>query len=221
MQSHNRIGAQCVCVQRLQSFLRKSLRTARYQQSCCKTSEGVHSDAYVCAIYLVMDPRYRLDLRDDIPRALYLGAVLLQRHLASNSAGLSLSARAVLATLADDGPTRLTGLATAGGITQPAMTQLVGRLERNGLVVRLIDPDDGRATLVDITDAGRALLAQLRQEQRDNLAELLKALSPDDETTLSLAMRVALPLLEELRNVAENNLDSNVSAPRQASVRAW
>src|SRR5271163_22827 len=72
-------------------------------------------------------------------------------------------------------------LATAGGIAQPAMTQLVGRLERDGLVVRLIDPDDGRATLVDITDAGQALLAQLRQTQRDNLAEMLKALSPDDE----------------------------------------
>ena len=37
------------------------------------------------------------------------------------------------------------------------MTQLVGRMEREGLVVRLIDPEDGRATLVAITDAGRAL----------------------------------------------------------------
>jgi DNA-binding MarR family transcriptional regulator len=165
-----------------------------------------------------MAPRSRLDLRDDIANALHLGAVLLTRHLASNSTGLSLSARAVLATLADDGPTRLMRLATAGGITQPAMTQLVGRLEREGLVVRLFDPDDGRATLVDITDAGRALLAQLRQRQRDNLAELLEALSPEDEATLSLATRVAVPLLDKLRNVAANNPRSNVSAPRQASA---
>jgi DNA-binding MarR family transcriptional regulator len=167
-----------------------------------------------------MEQQYRLDLRDDIANALHLGAVLLTRHLASSTGGLSLSARAVLATLADDGPTRLTGLATAGGITQPAMTQLVGRLERAGLVVRLIDPDDGRATLVEITDAGRALRAQLRQTQRDNLAELLEALSPDDEATLSLAMRVAAPLLDKLRNVAANNPHSNVFAPRQASIRA-
>ena len=167
-----------------------------------------------------MERQYRLDLRDDIINALHLGAVLLTRYLASSTGGLSLSARAVLATLADDGPTRLTGLATAGGITQPAMTQLVGRLERAGLVVRLIDPDDGRATLVDITDAGRALRAQLRQTQRDNLAELLEALSPDDEATLSLAMRVAAPLLDKLRNAAANNPHSNVFAPRQASVRA-
>jgi DNA-binding MarR family transcriptional regulator len=100
------------------------------------------------------------------------------------------------------------------------MTQLVGRLERDGLVVRLIDPDDGRGTLVDITDEGRALLAQLRQTGRDNLTELLKTLSPDDEATLGLAMRVAVPLLDELKNVAANNRPSNVFAPRRASVRA-
>jgi DNA-binding MarR family transcriptional regulator len=167
-----------------------------------------------------MVPQHRLDSRDDIANALHLGAVLLTRHLASSSRGLSLSARVVLATVADDGPTRLTGLATAGGITQPAMTQLVGRLERDGLVVRLIDPDDGRATLVDITEAGQALRAQLLQTQRDSLAELLGALSPDDEATLSLAMRVAAPLLDQLMNVAVNNPHSNVSAPRRASVRA-
>jgi DNA-binding MarR family transcriptional regulator len=85
---------------------------------------------------------------------------------------------------------------------------------------RLIDPDDGRATLVDITEAGQALRAQLWQTQRDNLAELLEALSPDDEATLSLAMRVAAPLLDKLRNVAANNPHPNVSAPRRASVRA-
>ena len=118
-----------------------------------------------------MVPQHRLDPRDDIANALHLGAVLLMRHLASSSSGLSLSARVVLAAVADDGPTRLTGLATAGGITQPAMTQLVGRLERDDLVVRLIDPDDGRATLVDITEAGQALRAQLLQTQRDNLPE--------------------------------------------------
>jgi hypothetical protein len=65
------------------------------------------------------------------------------------------------------------------------------------------------------------LRAQLLQTQRDNLPELLEALSPDDEATLSLAMRVAVPLLDELTNAAINKPPPNVSAPRQASVRAW
>jgi DNA-binding MarR family transcriptional regulator len=166
-----------------------------------------------------VDPQHHLDLCDDIEKALRLSAELLVRHLAGTG-GLSFSARAVLNALADDGGTRLTRLAASGGITQPAMTQLVGRLERDGLVVRLIDPDDGRGTLVDITDEGRALLAQLRQTGRDNLAELLKTLSPADEATLGLAMRVAAPLLEGLKNVAANNPSSNMFGPRRASVRA-
>lgn len=166
-----------------------------------------------------MDSQHRLDLCDDIDNGLRLSAELLVRHL-TGSGGLSFSARALLNTLADDGSTRLTRLAASGGITQPAMTQLVGRLERDGFVVRLIDPDDGRGTLVDITDEGRALLAQLRQTGRDNLAELLKTLSPSDEATLGLAMRVAAPLLDELKNVAANSPPSNVFAPGRVSVRA-
>ena len=99
------------------------------------------------------------------------------------------------------------------------MTQMVGRLERDGLVVRLIDPDDGRGTLVDITDEGRALLAQLRQARRDNLAELLNTLLPGSEVTLGLAMRVAAPLLEELKHAAVKSLPPNVLVPRRESAR--
>ena len=62
-----------------------------------------------------------------------------------------------------------------------------------------------RATLVDITAAGRALRAELKVSRRERLAELLDALSPDDEATLGLAMRVALPLIEQLnRHAAEH-----------------
>ena len=124
------------------------------------------------------------------------------RHLAR---GTSLTYRTVLATLAEDGPTRLTALAAATGVTQPAMTQSVGRMEREGLVVRLVDPDDARATLVDITAAGRALRAELHQSQDDRLAELLDTLSPHDEATLALALRVASPLIEQLtRHAAQD-----------------
>lgn len=166
-----------------------------------------------------MQLQERSDLRDDIADALEIGAGLLARHLVGHEK-FSLTARAVLATLADDGATRITGLAASGGITQPAMTQLVGRLERDGLVVRLIDPDDGRATLVDITESGRALLAQLRQSRRDSLDELLETLSPGDQSTLSLAMHVALPLLNELTSIAKNRPPANVFGRGRTSVGA-
>jgi DNA-binding MarR family transcriptional regulator len=137
-----------------------------------------------------------------IAEALRVGASLMVRHVAR---GTSLTSRNVLAALAAEGPSRLTALATATGIAQPAMTQLVGRLEREGLVVRLIDREDARATLVAITDAGRALRDELHQSLHERMAELLDGLSADDQATLALAMRVAMPLLQHLtRDAAEH-----------------
>ena len=149
-----------------------------------------------------MEKEVSSDIAGGIAEALRVGASVMIRHLAR---GTSLTSRNVLAALAVEGPSRLTALATATGIAQPAMTQLVGRLEREGLVVRLVDPEDARATLVAITDAGRALRAELHQSAYERMAELLDRLSADDQATLALAMRVAMPLLEQLtRDAAEN-----------------
>ena len=149
-----------------------------------------------------METELGSDIAGGIAEALRVAASVMVRHLAR---GTSLTSRNVLAALAAEGPSRLTALATATGIAQPAMTQLVGRLEREGLVVRLIDPEDARATLVAITDAGRALRAELYQSAHERMAELLDRLSADDQATLALAMRVAMPLLQQLtRDAAEN-----------------
>jgi DNA-binding MarR family transcriptional regulator len=140
-----------------------------------------------------------VDIRRGIAEALEVGAALPVRQLAW---GTSLTGRAVLASLDDDSPVRLTALATANGVSEPAMTQLVSRLEREGLATRLIDPDDGRATLVAISEAGSALRTQLHQSLDARLVELLSALSPEEEAALGLAMRVALPLLRQLTGYA-------------------
>jgi DNA-binding MarR family transcriptional regulator len=140
--------------------------------------------------------------REGIAETLDRAALLLVRHIARST---SLTSRAVLRALREDGPTRLTELACSQGVSQPAMTQLVGRLEREGLVVRLIDPEDARATLVDITEGGRTVWTELKESRRERLAELLDTLSPDEEATLGLAMRVALPLIEQLtRHAAQH-----------------
>jgi DNA-binding MarR family transcriptional regulator len=149
-----------------------------------------------------------------ITETLTVGATLMVRHLA-RAEGNSLTSRNVLAALAADGPSRLTALAMATGIAQPAMTQLVGRMEREGLVVRLIDPEDARATLVAITDAGRALQDELHLAGRERMAELLDRLSADDRAALALAMRVAMPLLQQLTRDAAQHRQS---APEAASL---
>ena len=136
-----------------------------------------------------------------IPQALERAAALLVRHL-REPGDVSLTSQVVLSTLRADGPVRLTLLAATAGVSQPSMTQTVQRLEAEGLATRVSDPEDGRGTLVGITDAGRALLAESRLARRARLAELLTTLSVDDEATLTLAMHVALPILERLVDTA-------------------
>ena len=83
------------------------------------------------------------------------------------------------------------------------------------MVVRLIDPEDARATLVAITDAGRALRDELHQSLHERMAELLDRLPADDQATLALAMRVAMPLLQQLTHDAAENPQSQ---PTPASL---
>jgi DNA-binding MarR family transcriptional regulator len=85
------------------------------------------------------------------------------------------------------------------------MTEVVQRLERKGLVTRIDNPEDGRAAVVTITNAGRALREDQRRDRRDRLAELLAALSPRDETTLTLALHVALPIIRGLIDDAQQS----------------
>src|SRR3954471_23106418 len=93
---------------------------------------------------------------------------------------ISLTAASTLRRLEREGPRRLTELAAAEGVTQPAMTQLAQRLERDGLAERTTDATDGRVVLVRVTQAGRDLLAHRRAVRAEHLAALLRQLSADD-----------------------------------------
>jgi DNA-binding MarR family transcriptional regulator len=114
----------------------------------------------------------------------------------SPPSGLSLTAAATLATLDRGGPRRLTALAAREGVTQPAMTQLVARLEDAGQVERAADPADGRVVQVRITAEGRAMLARRRGVRAERVALLLARLSPDEQAALA----AALPAMDALAN---------------------
>ncbi|WP_246633542.1 MarR family winged helix-turn-helix transcriptional regulator, partial [Pseudonocardia nigra] len=101
--------------------------------------------------------------------------------------GLSLVAASTLATLERGGPLRLTELAEAQAVTQPAMTGLVGRLAAQGLVERSPDPHDRRSVLVAVTDAGRALLARRSHDRAEALAALIAELDADDRAAIAAA----------------------------------
>ena len=115
----------------------------------------------------------------------------------SPASGLSMTAAATLAGIERLGPQRLTLLAAREGVTQPAMTQLISRLEESGLVRREPSPDDGRVVLVTITEQGRAKLAHRRSARAERLTGIIAQLSPDHRAALA----AALPALDALASV--------------------
>ena len=110
---------------------------------------------------------------------------------------LSLTAASTLRNLELNGPRRLTDLAADESVTQPAMTQLVSRLERDSLAERTTDPADGRVVLVRVTAAGTALMKRRREVRAQHLADLLSTLDEDDERLI----KAALPALERLGGI--------------------
>jgi DNA-binding MarR family transcriptional regulator len=115
--------------------------------------------------------------------------------------GLSATAAATLATLERSGPRRLTALAVQGGVTQPAMTQLIARLEDTGLVRREADPADGRVVQVRLTDQGRDTLARRRAVRAERLAVILDRISPQDRAALGAALPAIDALASAQRDV--------------------
>jgi DNA-binding MarR family transcriptional regulator len=126
----------------------------------------------------------------------------------SPASGLSMTAAATLASLERLGPQRLTVLAAREGVTQPAMTQLISRLEESGLVRREASQEDGRVVLVVITDEGRAVLARRRLVRTDRLAGIIAQLGPEHRAALASA----LPALDALASVPREDDPARVTA---------
>ncbi|WP_308164633.1 MarR family winged helix-turn-helix transcriptional regulator [Nonomuraea sediminis] len=111
---------------------------------------------------------------------------------------LSFTTLSVLDTLAfNDGPMRLTDLTRTEQVSQPGLTQLITRLERDGLVERHPDPSDGRAVLVHITEAGRRIGRSRHDDRTRHLVPLVDRLTPDQRRAIAQALP-ALTRLAEL-----------------------
>lgn len=87
------------------------------------------------------------------------------------------------------GPATLTALARAENMRSQSMGAIVGPLEQAGLIVGAPDPNDGRQTILSITDAGRAYVHESRKTREDWLAERIKAkLTPEELRTVAKAV---------------------------------
>ena len=103
---------------------------------------------------------------------------LRELHGAVSSASrhpVDVSGAMVLSRLEDLGPVRLSTLAQVLCLDISTVSRQVPVLERQGWVARERDPEDQRAQLLDLTDAGRQVLTEVRRSR----VEVLRRLLPD------------------------------------------
>jgi DNA-binding MarR family transcriptional regulator len=137
---------------------------------------------------------------DEIAEALPTRASALSRlFLRHTSIEISRTEANVMHALSER-PRRITDLAAREGVTQPAITLLVNRLQRRGWVERAADPDDRRAVLVTLTRTGDQVFGLLRAEYRALLHEEMATLDDDDVETLADAVEILDRLILRLND---------------------
>jgi DNA-binding MarR family transcriptional regulator len=106
------------------------------------------------------------------------------------ASGMSASRLSVLSVVVFAGPLTLGDLAAAEQVKPPTMTRLVTGLERDGLVRREIDAEDGRVTRVRATPKGTRLLHEARLRRITLLASRIERLEPREVEILSEAAAI-------------------------------
>ena len=113
-----------------------------------------------------------------------LKAQVAARHAAGESPGIELAAYALLFHLVKEGPRRASALAETACVDPSTVSRQVAELVKAGLVERVPDPDDGRASLLVATDRGREQHAVRVARRHRMFDRVLADWSVEDLSTL-------------------------------------
>ena len=113
----------------------------------------------------------------------------------SGSMGLTLSQLGILNRLRRDGPATAASLAAAEHVSQQAIAQSLTGLKHAGLVESTPDPADRRKCLLEVTDAGHALIGSILASRNAWLVRAVEqTIGPGERDALDSA----IALLERL-----------------------
>ena len=136
----------------------------------------------------------------DIASEFYVALGRLVRAMRQRTASerpVGASGMSLLKTLVSQGPVRASALAEIEGVAAASITRTVNALETEGLAVRLADPTDGRAQLVEATELGRILITSGTEAKVALIRARVATLSDEDREKL----RAAVPVLEKLSSL--------------------
>jgi DNA-binding MarR family transcriptional regulator len=120
------------------------------------------------------------------------------------SAGLTVPQFRVLFAAVSRGGVRAGVIAERSRMAPPNVTSVLDRLEERNLLRRLPDPDDGRATVVELTTEGRALVREIALAGRDELIQDLRHMSDEDVDALTRGLTAMVRAMEARRAASSN-----------------
>lgn len=142
-----------------------------------------------------------LTISSPVDLANELRPVLLQlnRHLKRELAPLGITAgqAALLHVIRTHPGVGVRALAEHEGVSAPAMSGYIDRLEAAGLVGRVRSEEDRRRVGLTVTDAGVRALRSARSRRTAWLASRLKRLSDDERAAVAAAVEPLALLLAE------------------------
>jgi DNA-binding MarR family transcriptional regulator len=117
-----------------------------------------------------------------LTRIAYLAGRVRQHERLMALAGLPLdrAAVAILRCIAESEPLRPGVLAVRMSVEASHVTRQLRQLEQLGHVVRIPDPDDGRAQRIQLTDSGLAAVDRIRDVSRRGIEVALADWSSED-----------------------------------------
>jgi DNA-binding MarR family transcriptional regulator len=142
-----------------------------------------------------------VEVVDSVELANRLRPVLLQlnRHLRreAHAEGITGGQAALLAQIRSYPELGVRGLAAREGVSAPAMTRYLDRMEKAGLVVRTRSAEDARRIRLALTPKGVRALRSVRRRRTAWLAECLDRLSREELAAVDEAIEPLLRLVEE------------------------
>jgi DNA-binding MarR family transcriptional regulator len=147
-----------------------------------------------------MTMAHQLNHEETFQLVLSMHRLLRTLRPARQTSGIPATQLLVLVELSRSGPQRIGELAVQVQTSQPTATNVVRWLEQAGLVRREVDPEDGRAIRVDLTDLGSEKLLSVVHNEAELLAERMAELTPAELDLLLGASAVLRRLTEPPTN---------------------
>lgn len=130
-----------------------------------------------------------LDLVDAFIAASRALVAVAARSLSGLDDDVTLAQYRALVVLWTRGPQRAADLADALEVTPGTASRMVERLVRKGLVGRARSDEDRRTVSLELTDAGREVVAQVTDQRRREIASILEQMPSRGRKALTATLR--------------------------------